>query len=316
MAAFEAYQFITGTYLTNSSVTADPSGNGYTTGGLVKDPSGDGYQFTALPYSTPSVVSQTAPPMVAVTWDTGELPANTNTVIVYRTVDGVETTVRNGYNLYAVGGAIVDDWEAPIGVPVTYRAECFNSVGTDLGSTASSVAVTILADTVGTAWLSDPLDETSPVKVTMAGQAGQAPSRPIPGQVYQVGLRTIVLAGVPGLISNLDMGFYTQTTADRETVLALVKKANGLLLLRTPPPMMVPRLLYCFCPGMTPSEFRLTQGVEKIAWANPVTEVSPTTASTSVSSVSWQTYIDAFPTWADMEAAYATWFDAMKTPPV
>lgn len=265
--------------------------------------------------AAPTLTTNTDPPIVTVVFGGSDLPAGTATATLYRIFDGVTTTVRSAENIFAVGGFRADDVEAPSGIPISYRAQAFDASGNDLGYTPTAT-VTVPALSPDYGWLSNPLDPArEPIRIIMEGSAGQGPQRPIPGNVYQVGTRVVALVGVRGLRQDLDMPFFTETTADREAIQDLITDTNGLILIRTPPPMMVPRLLYCWAPNPIPEEFNLPIGMEDIAWTNTVQEISPIRGNPVSSLIPWQIYIDAFPTWADFNAAYLTWLDAIKSPP-
>jgi hypothetical protein len=114
------------------------------------------------------------------------------------------------------------------------------------------------------------------------------------------------------------MDFFTYTEADRKAVQTLLSRTGGLILIRTPPPMMVPRQLYCWASNPSPAEYNLAGGVQKVRWSNQVSEISAPEGQLFVTTVTYQTYIDAFPTatYGDVMAVYtSTYFDAMKNPP-
>lgn len=243
-----------------------------------------------------------------------DLNPATQRLTLYRMYDTFTGTVRSAVDVFAAGGWVGDDWETPPGVPVTYRAQQFDVDGNELGYT-DPVTVTIPVSSPEDMWLSDPFDATSAIKVRAAVGTGQQPSRPVPGTVLRVGDRTVVLASPQGLLQDLKMDFITITTEDQEAVLALIQRTSGLILIRTPPPMMVPRLLYCWASNPIPDAFDLPHGDQRVSWANQVQEITPVEGDVQVVPVTWQTYMDAFPTWGDMDAAYLNWFDAMSNPP-
>jgi hypothetical protein len=262
----------------------------------------------------PTFTVTTNPPMVRVAYAGTDFVANTHHITVYRVVDGVRTSVRSAIELYAVGGAVVEDYEAPIGVTYAYIAEQFNDAGVSLGYSTSS-STSIPAEAPNVAWISDPLDPATAVRVVLSDNAGSVRSRPVPGTIHRVGLRTVALVGQRGLLEDLPMDFYTESLADRDTLLATVGATGGLVLIRSAPPVPIPRLLYCWAADPRPREFDLLGSDEGAVWENTVQEISPIEGGIVSSLTSWQIYIDAFPLWSDFNAAYATWFDAMKNPP-
>lgn len=280
-----------------------------------------GDAFTVYPLSGPDVTligadGSTAP---AVRLDLTELLPGTTSLTMYRSFDGydgrvIDMTLRTAIRKYAVGAFTGVDSETPMGVPVSYWAEMFNDAGKSLGKTDPTTVTFPNADG-NVAWISDPLDETSGVRVLMIDGAGNALSRPAAGNRYQVGFRTVVLAGTRALLVGQDMSFLTETVADRLAVYRLMEDTGGLVLIRSSPPKDVPRLLYCWASDPKPTTYQTDTGLDLTKWANSVDEISPIEGDVAVPRVPWQVYMDAFPRWSDAMAAYSTWFDAKRNPP-
>jgi len=259
-----------------------------------------------------ATVLDTVDPQVRVTFEAGDLDASVSTVTVYRVVGGVETTVRSSLRAAAAGGWTGVDWEAPIG-PVSYRAEMFDTSGNDLGSSAS-VSVTVPYTDADVAWLSDPLDATSAVRVFMNSGVESSQSRPVSGAKYPLGDRVVVLAGQRALLSGLAANFETVTAEDRDTVQALISRTGGLVLIRTSPLVPLPRLLYCWCPDPQPVMSPM-DSFEQTLWQNQADEISEPKGAPAVFAVPLSVYEAAFPTLGDFEAAYSTFLEAYKNPP-
>lgn len=97
-------------------------------------------------------------PYIGVTIDGAA--ASGTTIRLWREWSGQRAVVRGTDGMVVLGADYVDDWEAPIGVPVTYRAEIL--AGPALAA-ADSATVTL---TSASGWLSDPLDPTAGVPVS------------------------------------------------------------------------------------------------------------------------------------------------------
>lgn len=316
--AFVAVPGQPGMFYWDATIEETPAGSGiYTIDGGVETPPGSGiYSFDTVA-GGPQLTVTNIPPSVHIVFESLELPTGTHTLNLFRTIAGVETPVREGVGAFADGGWVGDDWEVPPGVTVSYRAEAFDSSGVSLGFTVSQ-SCDVGFEGAGVGWISDPLDSTSAIRVVLARSAGQSPSRPMLGNLYQVGLRTVALVSRQSLVTDLNMDFFTYTEADRDAVQALLNHTGGLILIRTPPPMMVPRMLYCWAVNCSPAEYNLAGGVQKVRWANQVSEISAPVGNLFVTTVTYQTYMDAFPTatYGDVMAVYtSTYFDAMKNPP-
>ncbi|AYG02365.1 hypothetical protein D7I44_01665 [Gryllotalpicola protaetiae] len=249
-----------------------------------------------------------------ITFYAADLDPATAQITLYRTVDGVRTTVRSGLRALALGGWTGVDWEAPLG-PVTYQAAMVDAAGNALGDTAPLVAV-IPSPRPDTAWISDPLDAGSAVKVTMVRGAGLAQSRPVQGSRLLLGTRVIALAGQRSLMTGLAMPFFTDTDAAREAVTRLITQTGGLVLIRTAAPHPLPRLLYAWASDPQPSSYRDPAGGYGItSWASTVDEISEVEGPPAIAAAPWQAYRDAFPTWEFMRAIYPVWLEAKKNPP-
>lgn len=297
-------------------MTIVDGGNAFSTFTDVLD---GGNAFTVYPLSGPDVTLITGTNSPTVKLDLTELRPGTASLTMYRSFDGfdgrtVDMTVRSAIRKYAVGAFTGTDSEIPTGVPVSYWAEMFDDAGTPLGTTERTT-VTFPVTDINEAWLSDPLDETSGIRVWLLDGTAKELSRPTSGTRYQVGFRTVVLAGTTGLLTDAPVPFLTDSIEDREAVYRLIGDTGGLILIRTAPPAMLPRLLYCWASDPRPTGYRQWNGYDLTSWANPVNEVSPIEGDVAVPRVPWQVYMDAFPRWSDAMAAYSTWFDAKRNPP-
>lgn len=252
-------------------------------------------------------------PQTRISFDSADLDPATVQVTVLRTVDDVDTTVRSSLRAKAIGGYVVTDWEAPAG-PVSYRAQMVDASGNSLGDSASVTASLTPLDT-DEAWLSDPLDPNSAIKVNVLTGLELGQSRPGNGSSYYVGGRFVVLAGVPNLLSSLPFAFSTETAQARKDVLSLVQRTNGLILVRTSDPVPLPRLLYCWAQDAQPSMYNVDGQFGYAQWSAKLDEQSEMQGPPAVGATPWSLYRAAFPTWADMRAAYSTWMDAKRNPP-
>lgn len=270
--------------------------------------------------NTPEIVLEpitTMDPQPRVKITVTDLYPDTNTITLYRVADATGT-VREAIRLFAQGGFSVEDAEAPFMTTVSYRAMQYTEAG---ASTDYTPEASTYLDFDGDL-ISDPLRPASVVQVEFTVNAGLRPERPIPGAVKRVytssGIRLVALVGEEGGLTDLNMDFYTSTFADYEAMRNLIKTANGLVVIRTPPigaMRMIPRVLYAFASNAVPDDFNLSADLEEIEWSNSVDETSQPEVGYATPLATWQTYIDAFPTWLDMENAYLTWLDAIKSPP-
>jgi hypothetical protein len=194
---------------------------------------------------------------------------------------------------------------------VSYVAEAFDASGVSLG-TVTPLTGTITAPDPRVVWISDPTNPNLTVSATaeIGFAAGQSRKRAV--QTYQVGDRVVALLGQMGKLSSIPLRLMSLTAAATASLDTLLRQTA--ILIRTAPPMRLPRLLYVVIPTITEDPLGWDGAVS--LWDLSGDEIDATTLDILIPVVTWQDYIDAFATWADMEAAYSTWFDAMKNPPV
>lgn len=85
------------------------------------------------------------------------MPVDVDTITIYRSWQGQRDIVRGANRAVVAGDHLVVDYEAPLGLSVSYSAVGYDSSG--VPSAESSTAVTTVS--VVDAWLQDPLDPTS-----------------------------------------------------------------------------------------------------------------------------------------------------------
>ncbi len=145
----------------------------------------------------------------------------TTHVTVYRLAGGREFRVRGAVMAATAGSFARIDFEVPLNVPVTYRAEQFDAAGLSLGFTPSAtLAGVVSADT----WMHNPLNPQGAVKVTLLDTAARSLSRPVPGEVsYPRGRRVGVMLSEPRRgLSGAVFDVLTETHADADRVQALI----------------------------------------------------------------------------------------------
>jgi hypothetical protein len=89
----------------------------------------------------------------------------TGTVTVYRIADGTSEVVRNASNVSASSTFTVVDYDAPIGVVVTYTAENFDSSVVSQG-VSSPATITLTSTSI---WMHDPLAPANNVEIKLTG---------------------------------------------------------------------------------------------------------------------------------------------------
>jgi hypothetical protein len=156
-----------------------------------------------------------------------------STVTMWRVAEGgTRTLVRGPDGLLdgasvTTGTLVVEDYEAPLGVPVYYYAETKNSTGATL-ETRVSDTVTLAAGDVQYGWLKDPGYPARNCRVMIA----RAPDwqRPIQQTAHRVrGSRApIILSDVRGSLEG-DLSVYTWTDDERQALHYLLDSGSVLL---------------------------------------------------------------------------------------
>lgn len=147
---------------------------------------------------------------------------------------GDEVFVRGGVDLIVTPGTTLDlyDFEAPVGVPLTYFARGGNEVG-DVSTTPSTDTIELEADPSDDPWLVDvgqPLNTQRVIVVSLAELAYS-----VPAAVHKViGRRAPIVTSDYAQTPTFQLVFATGTDDEREQARATLGNAMPVLV-RTPP---------------------------------------------------------------------------------
>ncbi len=235
-------------------------------------------------------------------------------ITVYREVGGQRTLVRGPDGL--LDGQVVtseimviEDYEAPLGVPLRYRIE-LRGAGAVIPDTRASGLATIEPGSINEAWLKDPSNPHRNMRVVMA--ATPVWQRPIPQAAYRIrGRRNpVVHSDVRGGLEG-DLTVWTRSDAETEALNWLLDSGN--ILLWQVGPNLHETDMY-----INVGEVGLPRLVPRVdeawrVWTLPSTQVDmPATAGVNGSTGrTWQDLLSEFGTWGDVAAAYATWEDVL-----
>jgi hypothetical protein len=161
-------------------------------------------------------------------------PATATTVTFTRTgPSGTPAVVRGWDQEPVVGGSTVTarDFEAPIGVPLTYTATAFNTSGAAVGT--QTATITIPSAGPCDMWLTDLARAANTIQIVV--EALEQLAYPVPVAVHDVITRRdpIVSSDIAHTPA-FELSFLTETLQERDQATALL--GNGVpVLLRTPP---------------------------------------------------------------------------------
>lgn len=120
------------------------------------------------------------------------LPAGTVRATLWRLAAGQTMPVRGAVNVATAGQLTRIDYEAPFGVVLAYRAECFDANGHMIGVTDTITHPGI--DEPAT-WLSNPLDPQGAITCELRARTGRVLHQPMQGSVIDTSTRVGVIAG-------------------------------------------------------------------------------------------------------------------------
>lgn len=231
-------------------------------------------------------------------------------ITLYRvTSDGSRTLVRGGAGLIdrqAITSdlMVIEDHEAPFGVPVYYQIDILNPSGT-IASSRSSSTVTLTLDDINEAWLKDPGNPQRNLKVVV--QRPPEWQRPVEQSAFVVrGRRNkVILSGKRQGLEG-ELAIWTMNDEER-TGLHLLLDSGNTLLWQAAPGMGVDDM-YVNVAGITESRVAGLAQEQMRAWSLPLTQADMpvTTGVNGSGGRTWQDVVTEFDTGADLRALYAT----------
>lgn len=271
----------------------------------------DGGNATIVyPPSAPSVVPMPhGSPVPAVQVTVTEVWPGTQVVNVYRIADGREFQVRGGVRKLAVGGTSVVDWEAPFGVPITYRVECFADAAATVSLGYSDPAETVLD--VRRAWLHQPLNPSMCVSPEMLWGTALERTRETPGDVVWV-QGADVATWVGGKRRGAqDVPFALLVDRDgadafQQLLGGYTRQQSAVLCIRTPVDMRVPRTFFGVVSSAKETTLNRPGVGEAIQIDFATTEARPPAPGLVVALLRRKDIDAAYPTRAARAAAYLT----------
>lgn len=239
--------------------------------------------------------------------DVGELAT------VWRVGPGGQRTLVRGVDGLLQGTPVpsdlwvIEDYEAPLGVPVSYYASYAAADGSPAGFNTTAQAVIDPGDR-NWAWLKDPGNPQRNARVMVR----QAPdwSRPIQQAEHRVRGRrnSVIFSDVRGGLEG-ELAVWTRSDDERDQLHWLLDSGNALLWQAAPGMGVVDR--YVSVGAVTEARVGGTATDPWREWTLPLREVDiPVTVGVNGSAGrTWQDVLVEFATWGDVLAAYETWED-------
>lgn len=243
-------------------------------------------------------------------------PGGAEFVTVWRTAGGREFKVRGLVNVVA-DGASARDYEVPIGTEASYRPQYFDADG-EFVAWGTPVTVTIPAEPDSYAWVHNPLDPSTSVRVVMRGNAANKLSRPLNTQTFRVPGRSaaVALVGTRSGLQSVVLDCETDTLIDADRFDALFGGYDDdatvpILCWRTNPAMRLPPTLFALI--VDPQQIPHTQfGHEFVDWKLSGDEVSPPAEALVVALLDYADFTAFYATYAAFTAAYTDYTEASR----
>ncbi|MFF7023061.1 hypothetical protein ACFY97_18910 [Streptomyces klenkii] len=236
-------------------------------------------------------------------------------ITIYRvTPDGTRTLVRGPSGLISLmvipsDLMVVEDYEAPIGVEVSYYIEIRATLTSTAGTRASD-GVTLTAGDENLCWLKDPgQPQRNAMFMVVSPPAWK---RSIAQSAYRVrGRRNpVVLSDVRSGLEG-DLIIWTRSDEEADALHWLLDSGSA--------------LLWQVVPGVHESDLYVTVGEADLPrvvdradeewrqWTLPLTQVDmPTTVGVAgTAGRTWQDVLTGFATWGDVPTTYAIWEDVL-----
>jgi hypothetical protein len=232
--------------------------------------------------------------------------------VVDRTTDNVTyTTVRGATDVGITTGCeleqVVDDYEFPVGVPITYRVRVIDGSGNVLVVTTCQIEVDldrVWLKSIGRPFLNQAVNCVgNPTPITRRARGG---TFPIVRRSFPVGITD--LRGSREVTATV----VTRTTQERQD-LDLLLASGDPIFVQTPLAYPLPTMYAVVGDTVEnrPVRNRLCDADWRL-WELPLTEVAAPGPDVVGSTSTWQTVVNTYATWADVMAAHATWADLLE----
>ncbi|MCS4277713.1 hypothetical protein M2390_002922 [Mycetocola sp. BIGb0189] len=241
-----------------------------------------------------------------------DLPPSTSKVTIWRTAAGRTTEVRGAVRASASDALARVDYEAPFGVPITYRVEPFTASGESLGLVGLSETQLDVEET----WVHNPLNPAGAVAVSFRGSAVSGVSRPMDAEVHHpIGRRVgvVVSSGRRG-VTDVSLDVMTETLEAADRVAALLgdegAETTPVLCFRVGANdrVRLPRPFFAVVPDIVESSFDYTKGTgTKIAHSMKGTEAAPPAPGLFIPLLTYAHLNAYYATYAALNADNATY---------
>lgn len=254
-------------------------------------------------------------PRVEVVVDPADLIASTDTVTFRRRAEGRTFFVRGGVSRPAATTVVAMDYEAPFHTESVYEAMCFDAAGVYMG-TSQLDSVTLEYD--GTV-IQQPMNPKLSVEVKRLIATAANIARPTPGELVYTenqGLGKLIGLGPRRGVVDLELDLLVSSHEAADALQATLGTYEvpqlQVWLVRTPPPMRIPRVLFCSVPQLNELEVNNHLGLSDVRFGATVAEVLPPAPGLSPAVLRYPDVGAVFADYSDVGAVYTLYSDIAR----
>lgn len=254
-------------------------------------------------------------PRVEVVVDPADLITDTATATFTRRAENRTFEVRGGVDRSAGSTIVAMDFEAPFGVESLFEARCHDEDGVYMGTVQLDTATLDYAGTV----IQQPLNPKLCTEVQLLRATAAAVTRPTPGElVYPENepLAKLIGLGPRRGVTGLDLEILADTHEIADALQATLGTYESpqlqMWLVRTPPPMRIPRVFFCAVPELVELEVNNHLGGSRVRFVASVTESRPPAPGLSPAVLRYSDIEAVYASYSDIEAVYTLYSDIQR----
>lgn len=270
--------------------------------------------------STATAFNDMAPsPRVLLDIDPADLDPATDSITILQLSKWGEVIVRDAERRPLLGGVVLEDYELPGGVPVTYRVQQFNAAGTSLGFALNlSAEVTWAARHI---IVQDPLAPANALMLKPEFLFADQLYRSRNTKVYRAGGRTFAMSGLASAFQQVTLRCFTDDPDDRDTLAEILDQS--VVLVRALPETRLPGAFFASISDIPMIPLDARNGGDFDLWdlrGNQIDRPTLDIVSAVYSYDLYKAYLDTLHpptpgTYDDAELVWSTYLDALRNPP-
>jgi len=230
---------------------------------------------------------------------------------VYRYSSAGRTILRGGNHVIVSGPLLINDYEVPLGEPVTYSAKGYNGVDVPGSESAASAPVT-LNPPEGCPWIQDPSRPETARRVQVGTWTEQSYGRDSAILWPITGRRAVALVG-PRRDSTSEIVLLTQTDTQAADLRSIFE--STILLIRFDSSWSPSKGGYFHAGDVHEARRSLSDRTDqRRAWSTELTPVGQTASQLTSTFHTWAEVLKLYPKWSGVIAAKAKWIDLIRNP--